>query len=42
MDWPAYMAALRSAGTDLFIMEHDKPSDATRFAQRSIATFKEL
>lgn len=42
MDWKGIMAALRDVGTDLFIMEHDKPSDATRFATRSIATFKEL
>ncbi|WP_238364592.1 sugar phosphate isomerase/epimerase family protein [Mesobacterium pallidum] len=40
MDWPAIMAALRGVGADLFVMEHDKPSDATRFATRSIASFK--
>lgn len=40
MDWPALMTALRRAGVDLFVMEHDKPSDANRFAKRSIATFK--
>ena len=40
MDWPALMIALREAGVDLFVMEHDKPSDATRFADRSIAAFK--
>ena len=42
MDWKGIMAALRSVGTDLFVMEHDKPSDAKRFAQRSIAAFKEF
>lgn len=40
LDWKGLMAALRGAGTDLFVMEHDKPSDATRFAERSIASFK--
>ncbi len=42
MDWKAIMAALRGTDADLFVMEHDKPSDATRFAQRSIAAFREL
>ena len=42
LDWPGIMKALRDVGTDLFVMEHDKPSDATRFAQRSIANFKEF
>ena len=42
MDWKAIMAALRAAGVDLFVMEHDKPSDATRFATRSIETFRTL
>lgn len=40
MDWPALTAALRGAGVDLFVMEHDKPSDAARFARRSIDAFK--
>ena len=40
MDWPGLITALKGAGVDLFVMEHDKPSDATRFAQRSIASFK--
>ncbi|WP_116598981.1 sugar phosphate isomerase/epimerase family protein [Primorskyibacter marinus] len=40
MDWPALIAALRKAGCDLFVAEHDKPSDARRFAERSIASFK--
>ncbi|MCO6384820.1 MAG: sugar phosphate isomerase/epimerase [Vannielia sp.] len=42
MDWAGLMAALRGAGVDLFVMEHDKPSDARRFAERSIAAVKEL
>lgn len=40
MDWPALMTALRGAGVDLFIAEHDKPSDTARFAQRSIDAIK--
>ena len=40
MDWAALMTALRGAGVDLFVMEHDKPSDAKRFAERSIAAYK--
>ena len=40
MDWPTITDALRRADVDLFVMEHDKPSDATRFAERSIAAFK--
>lgn len=40
MDWPALTNALRGVGVDLFVLEHDKPSDATRFATRSIAAFK--
>ncbi|MEZ5825796.1 MAG: sugar phosphate isomerase/epimerase [Geminicoccaceae bacterium] len=36
MDWPALMQELRRAGVDLFVMEHDRPSDFARFARRSI------
>jgi len=36
MDWKSLIAALRNAGTDLFIVEHDNPSDWDRFASRSI------
>ena len=42
MDWPALMAALKGAGVDLFVMEHDKPNDAKRFATRSIESVKGL
>ncbi len=38
MDWPAMIAALRGAGCEYFVMEHDNPNDATRFAQRSFAS----
>ncbi|WP_428687188.1 sugar phosphate isomerase/epimerase family protein [Roseibium sp.] len=40
MDWKGIMAALRGIGVDLFVMEHDKPSDFDRFASRSIDAFK--
>lgn len=36
MDWKGIMAALRGVGCDLFVMEHDNPSDDARFARRSI------
>ncbi len=39
MDWGKLIAALRNAGTDLFVAEHDNPSDWDRFASRSIAAF---
>lgn len=42
LDWKSYMDALRGVGVDIFVMEHDKPSDVARFAERSIATFKTL
>ena len=40
LPWKEYMAALRGNGVELFVMEHDKPSDARRFAERAIASFK--
>jgi sugar phosphate isomerase/epimerase len=37
MDWPAIMAAVRAfTAADLFVMEHDNPSDHKRFASVSI------
>ncbi|CUH77526.1 sugar phosphate isomerase/epimerase family protein [Tropicibacter naphthalenivorans] len=42
MDWKAIMTALREVGVDLFVAEHDKPSDCDRFARRSIETIKGL
>jgi sugar phosphate isomerase/epimerase len=42
MDWASLMKALRDTGVDLFVAEHDKPSDARRFAERSIKTIKDL
>lgn len=38
MDWPTIYRELKSAGADLFIMEHDNPSDHQRFAKRSLAS----
>lgn len=40
IDWPPILAALRAAGVGRFVLEHDNPSDATRFATRSIAAFR--
>lgn len=37
VDWKGLMAALRATPARHFIMEHDNPRDATRFATRSIA-----
>jgi len=36
-DWPAIHAALQAAGVTHYVVEHDNPSDDTRFATRSIA-----
>lgn len=41
LPWAKLMPALREAGCDLFIVEHDKPSDFQRFARRSIEAIKE-
>jgi len=40
MEWPAIMAALRAAGCDNFVLEHDNPSDHARFAARSLASVR--
>jgi len=43
MKWDELLAGLKSRGqTALFVMEHDKPSDAHRFASRSFQNFKKL
>ena len=42
VDWAALMTALTEAGVDLFVMEHDNPSDATRFATRSIEALRQM
>ena len=40
--WRALMADLRQTPCDIFIMEHDNPSDHARFARRSLQTAKGL
>jgi sugar phosphate isomerase/epimerase len=40
VDWKAIFAALKKTRVLHYIVEHDKPSDATRFAQRSIEAAK--
>lgn len=40
--WLTHMRMLRAVGCDLFVMEHDKPSDVERFARISMRNFKEL
>ena len=38
MDWPALRAALSAAGVKHYVVEHDKPNDAARFARRAAET----
>jgi sugar phosphate isomerase/epimerase len=38
LDWPPIMAAVSAAGASIYVVEHDKPSDAERFARRSFET----
>ena len=40
VDWPALYAALKAAGVEHFVMEHDNPADPARFAKRAIASAK--
>jgi sugar phosphate isomerase/epimerase len=40
--WKALMADLRHTPCDIFIMEHDNPSDHARFARRSLQAAKGL
>ncbi len=42
MDWAAIFAALKDAGVDHFVVEHDNPSDHVRFAQASYAHLNSL
>lgn len=42
LDWPAYFAALKAAGCDNFVMEHDNPADDHRFASRALAYMQTL
>lgn len=38
MDWEAIVAELRRQGIEHWVVEHDNPADAARFARRSLAT----
>lgn len=42
IDWPTIIRALRTAGCTHFVMEHDNPSDDSRFARVSLAHAKSL
>ena len=42
INWKQLMDALRGIEVDLFVLEHDNPSDARRFASRSVETFRSL
>jgi sugar phosphate isomerase/epimerase len=42
VDWKGLMAALRNTGCKYFVMEHDNPKDAERFARRSIEAAQKL
>lgn len=42
VDWKALMAALKNTRAKYFVMEHDNPKDAGRFASRSIETARTL
>ena len=42
MNWPEIMTDLRAARTKYYVMEHDNPNDAQRFAERSIKAAKSL
>jgi sugar phosphate isomerase/epimerase len=42
VDWKALMAALENTRVKYFVMEHDNPKDAERFARRSIEKAKSL
>ncbi|MGZ9809011.1 sugar phosphate isomerase/epimerase family protein [Pseudoroseicyclus sp. H15] len=42
VDYTKIMPAVRAAGIDHFVLEHDNPSDDKRFATRSLATLKSL
>lgn len=42
VDWKGLMAALRRTPARHFVMEHDNPKDARRFAERSIAAARAL
>ena len=40
LDWTRLLPAMRATAARWWVAEHDRPSDADRFARNSIATFK--
>jgi len=40
LDWTAILGALKTAGVESFVVEHDNPNDPTRFAKRSLEFLK--
>lgn len=42
IDWPALKGALANTNVKYFVIEHDKPSDDARFAERSLAAAQKL
>lgn len=40
MDWAALMTQVKATPAEIFVMEHDNPSDDVRFAQRSIESLR--
>jgi len=42
VDWAALLAALRDTPAEVFVLEHDNPSDPARFARRSLAAAEAL
>ena len=42
VDWSTIYSQLKEVGVELFVLEHDNPSDLTRYASVSVATFKAL
>lgn len=40
VDWKNLLTAFADTPAELFVLEHDKPSDDKRFARRSVAAFK--
>lgn len=42
LDWAAWWPALEKRGVELFVLEHDEPSDPARFLRRSVAAAHRL
>lgn len=42
LDWASWWPALERRGVDLFVLEHDEPSDPARFLRRSVAAARGL